>query len=237
MKVKNRAPGGPDGASLGPRARGARPGEGAESERGMPCSQGSKPPAPFDSLSAVGTSSDQHGSSGPVGEGGGCPARLRSLWEPLKLGVTPRSVQLARSITAARWAPAECVRTGKSPWDGSEQRAGLVLFALSVGPGSRRPSLPSAPQARRAARLHKGLDPLPSHPAPPDRRKATLRVYPRIARILPLDEHDALGHLVHLVVQGACRGSVRSHRGLPPLQSPPPPNPAATPSLPLGATS
>lgn len=113
----------------------------------------------------------QRGSSGPVGEGGGCPARLQSLWEPLKLGVTPRSVQLARSITAARWAPAECVRTGKSPWDGSEQRAGLVLFAHSVGPGSRRPSLPSAPQARRAARLHKGLDPLPSHPAPPDGRR------------------------------------------------------------------
>lgn len=52
------APGGPDGASLGPRARGARPEEGAESERGMPCSQGSKPPAPFDSLSAVGSSGD-----------------------------------------------------------------------------------------------------------------------------------------------------------------------------------
>lgn len=61
-------------------------------------------------LSGALATSDQRGSSGPVGEGGGCPARLRSLWEPLKLGVTPRSVQLARSITAARWAPAECVR-------------------------------------------------------------------------------------------------------------------------------
>lgn len=40
------APGGRDGASPGPRARRARPGEGTENKQCTPCSQGSKPRAP-----------------------------------------------------------------------------------------------------------------------------------------------------------------------------------------------
>lgn len=173
MKVKNRAPGGPDGASPGPRARGARPGEGAESERGMPCSQGSKPPAPFDSLSAVGSSGDQRPARilRPSGGGGRLPSPAAVPVGTSEVGCDSAFRPVGQEHHEGQVGPAECVRTGKSPWDGSEQRAGLVLFAHSVGPGSRRPSLPSAPQARRAARLHKGLDPLPSHPAPPDGRR------------------------------------------------------------------